>query len=268
MIKLRSILSLGKAFELISILANRDFETTYKGSLLGLGWSIAQPVIMLAIYTFVFSVVFQSRWGSLGGNDKTSFAVNLFVGLICFELFSECANESPGLIVSNPNYVTKLRFPLEALGAAKVLTSLYKALISLGVLFLFLIVTGHGIKMTSLFLPLVWLPLICFTLGTSWLLAAAGVYIRDSQQVISLLTTALVFMSGVFYPIDTLPDQWQGLFALNPLVTIINQARAVIIIGKLPDLVTLLVATTASILFMELSFRGFKRASYSFADVL
>src|SRR5262245_17193693 len=118
---------------LIIQLTKRDVMGRYRGSVMGLAWSFFNPLVMLAVYTFVFSVVFKARWG-VGGEDKINFAIVLFAGLIVYGLFAECINRAPSLILANANYVKKVVFPLEILPSVALGTALFHAGISLVVL--------------------------------------------------------------------------------------------------------------------------------------
>jgi len=131
-------------------LTEREILGRYRGSALGLGWSVLNPLAMLAVYTFVFSQVFKSRWGGLEELGPLGFAVNLFAGLIVFNLFSECASRAPNLIVNNPNYVKKVVFPLEVLGSVAVGNAGFHALTSLAVLLVFELMLFKHIPATIL----------------------------------------------------------------------------------------------------------------------
>lgn len=190
--------------ELIHASAKREVVGRYRGSILGLFWSFFNPLLMLVVYTFVFSEIFKARWGG-GGDSKTEFALVLFAGLIVFNLFAECANRAPGLILSNPNYVKKIVFPLEILPFVGLLAALYHALISL-IVWLVAYVVLYGVPhITVLYLPLVIGPFCLFIMGFTWLLASLGVYLRDVSQFIGVLTSVLMFISPIFYPATVLP---------------------------------------------------------------
>ncbi|MDD3183618.1 MAG: ABC transporter permease, partial [Alphaproteobacteria bacterium] len=126
------IASLWRNRGLIHASAKRDVLGRYRGSALGLLWSFFNPLFMLAVYTFVFSVVFKARWNA-GSDSKTEFALVLFAGLIVFNLFSECINKAPGLILANPNFVKKVVYPLEIFPMVSVLATMFHGAISLGV---------------------------------------------------------------------------------------------------------------------------------------
>lgn len=260
-------------------LSQREVQGRYRGSMLGWGWSLITPLLMLAVYTFVFSQVFQARWGDLDQSGPLVFAINLFAGLIVFSLFAETTTQGPSLILSNTNLVTKVIFPLEILPAVTVAAALFHALTSLVVLMGFQITNGLlsagavsisdlGIHPTLLWLPLVWLPLISGCLALGWLLSALGVFLRDLGQVIGVFVNLLMFLSAVFYPLSSLPPRWQPLLQLNPLVLVIEQTRRVAVIGQLPSLSYLLWGGLIGLLACELSFRSFQKARRGFADVL
>jgi lipopolysaccharide transport system permease protein len=252
---------------LIKALVKRDVIGRYRGSALGILWSFFQPVFMLAVYTFVFSVVFKARW-SAGSDSKTEFALVLFAGLLVFGLFSECVNRAPTLILSNVNYVKKVVFPLEVLPWVVLGSALFHALISLGVWLVFYLVFFGMPQTTMLLLPLILLPLILFTMGVSWLLASLGVYLRDVTQIINIITTTLMFLSPIFYPVSALPAEYQFLLNLNPLTPAIEQARDVLIWGKTPDSLTFGIYAAAATLIAWLGFAWFQKTRKGFADVI
>jgi lipopolysaccharide transport system permease protein len=246
----------------------RDVIGRYKGSALGWIWSLLTPLLMLGVYTFVFSGVFKSRWDNLGDTGTLGFATNLFAGLIVFNVFAESLNKAPQLIPENANYVTKVIFPLEILSAVTVASAGFHAATSLVVLAVFQLLTAHHIPLTALWLPLVWVPLFCWSLSLSWVLSALGVYLRDVGQVVGVVTNMLMFLSAVFYPLSSLPPLWQPILALNPLVWLIEQTRHILILGTMPNVLILGIVILISIALCELSFRSFSRARRGFADVL
>jgi len=245
----------------------REVVGRYRGSVLGIVWSFANPVLLLAVYTFVFSVVFNARWNT-GSESKADFAVILFVGMIIYGLFAECLNRAPGLILAHPNYVKKVVFPLEILPLVALGVAFFHAAISLIVLLAFCLALNHALPWTILLLPLVILPLALVTLGVSWLLSSLGVFLRDVGQVVGLLTTVLMFASPVFYPVASIPENYRAILYLNPLATIIEQARDVLIWGKVPDLTVLGVLTVVSALVAWLGFAWFQKTRRGFGDVM
>ena len=259
--------SLWRNRELIKASAKREVLGRYRGSFLGLLWSFFNPLFMLAVFTFVFSVIFQARWGG-GSGSKTEFALVLFAGLLVFNLFAECINRAPGLILSNTNYVKKVVFPLEILPFVGLLSALFHTLISLGVWLIAYAIFFGVPYLTVLYLPLVLVPFCLFLMGLSWALASLGVFLRDVSQFIGVMTTALMFLSPIFYPATAFPEDYRYILYLNPLTTVVEQARDVLFWGKTPDFLMLGVYWVVTLGFAWLGFAWFQKTRKGFADVL
>ena len=253
--------------QLIARMGQREIIGRYKGSAMGLAWSFITPLFMLAIYTFVFSVVFQARWGT-SEESKTQFAVVLFAGLIVHTLFSDVINRAPQLVLGNVNYVKKVVFPLEILPVVQLLSATFHALVSVAVLIAAQLVFQGSLPITALLLPVVLLPFLLLTLGLAWWLASLGVFVRDVGQTISLVTSVMLFMSPVFFPVQSLPPALQPWMHLNPLTFVIEQVREVVVWGRLPDWQGLAVYSLASIATAWLGFAWFQKTRKGFADVL
>jgi lipopolysaccharide transport system permease protein len=261
--------SLWRNRQLIVQMTKREVVGRYKGSAMGLAWSFFNPVFMLVVYTFVFSEVFKSRWGGVGGDDsKTQFAVILFAGMIVLSLFSEVLNRAPGLILSNVNYVKKVVFPIEILPVIAMGAALFHCLISLGVLLAAFTIFNGYLHPTVVFMPLVLLPLIILALGLAWMLASLGVFLRDVGQTIGLITTVLMFLSPVFFPITAVPERFRPIMMANPLTFIIEQAREVLIWGHLPDWIGLGIYTIVATFIAWAGYAWFQKTRKGFADVL
>lgn len=253
---------------LILQLSKREVLGRYRGSALGLSWSFFNPILMLVIYTFVFSVVFKARWGAGPDESKTDFAIILFVGLLIHGFFAECINRSPTLIISNVNYVKKVVFPLEILPWITFTSALFHAAISLVVLLVAQLVFNHSIPVTAILLPIVVLPLFLGIMGMTWLFASLGVYLRDISQITAMFSTVLLFMSAVFFPITALPEKYQFWIRINPLASIIEQSRNVLVFGKLPDFSSWTIMLVAGVIIAWGGFAWFQKTRKGFADVL
>lgn len=253
--------------ELITASAKRDVLGRYRGSFLGLLWSFFNPLFMLAVYTFVFSVIFQARWGE-GSGSKTEFALLLFSGLIVFNLFAECVTRAPGIILANVNYVKKVVYPLEILPFVGLLSGLFHALISIVVWLLAYTLFFGMPHFTMLYLPLIIFPFCLLLLGISWALASLGVYLRDISQVIGVLTSALMFISPIFYPVTSLPADYLLIIYLNPLTTVVEQTRDVLFWGRAPDFSKLGTYCVIAFVVAWLGFAFFQKTRKGFPDVL
>ena len=260
--------SLWRNRQLIVQMTKREVVGRYKGSALGLAWSFFNPVFMLTVYTFVFSVVFKARWGVGGEESKTQFAVVLFVGMIVHGLFAEVLNRAPSLILSNVNYVKKVVFPIEILPVIAMGAALFHSLISLGVLLAAFALFNGYLHWTAIFIPLVLLPLVILTMGLAWMLASLGVFLRDVGQTIGIITTVLMFLSPVFYPVTAVPERFRPFIMANPLTFIIEQAREVLIWGRLPNWLGLGAYTLAAVAIAWAGYAWFQKTRKGFADVL
>jgi lipopolysaccharide transport system permease protein len=262
------VASLWKNRKLVGQMVRRDVIGRYHGSLVGLGWSFLNPLFMLALYTFVFSVVFKARWGVGEEESKIVFAIVLYVGLICHTLLSEVLLRAPSLVQANVNYVKKVVFPLEILVVVPMGSALFHSMISLLVLLLIFLLFYGFVYWTVLLTPIVLAPLVLVTLGLSWAVASAGVYLRDVGQTMGILSNVLLFFSPVFFPLSMLPERFHPLLMVNPLTFIIEQARKVLILGHLPDWGGLAIYTLVSCLVAWSGYWWFQKTRNGFADVL
>jgi len=260
--------SLWQHRELITQMTKREVVGRYRGSVMGLAWSFFNPILMLVVYTFVFSVIFKAKWGTGGDESQTTFAIVLFVGMIVYGLFAEMANRAPGLILSNVNYVKKVIFPLEILPVIGLGAALFHTLISLGVLLAAILLFNGSLVWTAIFFPLILLPLLLATLGIAWFLASIGVFVRDVGQTVGIFTTVLMFLSPVFFPITALPEKFQFWIMLNPLTFVIEQSRAVMIFGNQPDWAGLGIYAAVSLVVAWAGYWWFQKTRKGFADVL
>lgn len=255
--------------DLIRQMTWREVLGRYRGSAMGLAWSFFNPILMLAVYTFVFSGVFKARWGETAGSGgHGEFALILFVGMIVHALFAEVLNRAPGLVLGNANYVKKVVFPLEILPLTSLGAALFHALVSIAVLLLASLFVYGGVPWTAVLVPVVLVPLAVLTLGLAWFLASLGVYLRDVGQTIGIITTVMLFLAPVFYPVTALPEEFRVLIMLNPLTFIIEQAREVLVWGRWPDWSGLAIYFVVSGVVAWLGCAWFQRTRKGFADVL
>jgi len=254
---------------LLRRLVRRDIEARYRGSAFGLWWVVAQPALLLAVYTFVFGLVFEVRWPQLAARAGLGdYAAVLFCGLIVLNLFNECLGRAPGLILGSSAYVKKVVFPLHILPLVVLGSAGFHAAVSLAVLVLVRAGAGLVPPVTLLLAPLVLLPLALLALGLSWFLASLGVFLRDVGQVVQLLLQALMFVTPVFYPLETLPPRFQTLVRLNPLTPVVEELRAVALWGRPPDWGALALVTLGGAAVAMLGFAWFAATRRAFADVV
>lgn len=247
-------------------LLGRELSARYRSTLLGMAWLVLQPLLMLAIYTLVFSGIFKVRW--TGAETTAGFALVLFAGLIVFNFFSEVLVSSPALVSSQPNYVKKVVFPVELLAAVRVAAAGVTACIGLLILLVAqLTVEGGG----SAWFPMavvVLLSMVPMLLGIAWLGSALGVYLPDIAQFAGLLASVMLFISPIFFPPSSMPAEMWLLVELNPLVVPMEQLRRTTVQGVAPEFGVLAVYFVISSLFAAAALRIFRRLATGFADVL
>lgn len=253
---------------LIGQMSWREVIGRYRGSVIGLAWSFLNPLLMLAVYTFVFSVVLNARWGARPDESTTDFAVFLFTGLILHGLMAECVNRAPGLIVSNVNFVKKVVFPIEVLPGVALGAALFHAAVSFVMLLAVQILRGQPIPPTALWTPVVLLPLVLGTAGLAWFLAGLGVFLRDVGHVTGVFTRIMLYVSAVMYPMSALPERFRVWLQFNPLAIVIDQTRKVLLLGEHPDAPVLGVLMLISVLMFIGGFAWFQKTRRGFADVL
>jgi lipopolysaccharide transport system permease protein len=256
-----------KQRRLITRLAWRKIEARYRGSVLGLLWTLIHPLLMLGVYTFVFSYVFRAKW-NLPGGGQAEFALFLFSGLILYTIFSECANEAPGLMLANEIYIKQLIFPTEALAWVSLLAALFNFCVSFVLMVGFYAIVIGEPPITFFYLPLVMGPLLFLTLGAIWLLSSLGLFLRDLSHFVTVLTTALLFLSPIFYSSEIIPERYQQLYFLNPFASIIEMSRGSIFFGAAPNWQTLGLLTLGAWLAAWIGYVWFMKTKGSFADVL
>ncbi len=262
-------------WDLLKQFAKRAVEERYRGSVFGLVWSFAQPLMLLAVYTFVFSTIFKSKT-TFGGvaNDSIPFSLFLLCGMAIFGLFSEAVNGCCTSVARRPNFVKKVVFPLEILPASMVLSTFILNLVWFILLIGGMLVAVHKIYWTVIYLPLILLPLFLLTLGCGFIAAAVSVYIQDLQYLIGVLLQVLFFMSPVFYSMDRIlesdkvPNICKIILQANPLYPLIENTRKIFLIGAQPDFLWLLGLTVFSYLLFHLGVVFFANTKKGFADVI
>ena len=254
---------------LMSQLAHRDFVSRFRGGVLGSGWALFNPLLMLGLYSFVFVVVFKMRWGAgATGDTHGNFVVLLFSGLIVHTFFAENVTRAPHLIVSNVSYVKKITFPLELLS----LLPIYGASINFGiglVLIAALLFSIQGsIPWTILLAPIVFAPFALLVAGLNYFLSATGVYLRDLSQIMGTIITVAMFASPVLYPLENVPEPYRNFLYLNPLTLVVEQLRRVAILGDQPDWVAMMAYTVVAAVIFCLGFLWFEATRRGFSDAL
>ncbi|MES2935171.1 MAG: ABC transporter permease [Pseudomonadota bacterium] len=251
---------------LVMELVKREFTGRYRGSFGGVLWSFVQPLFMLAVYTLAFGVILKTRWGFSG--DTKDYAFVLFSGLIIFNAFGECLTRAPTLITSNPNFVKKVVFPLEILPLVMAISAIGHALISISVwIGGYMLLFGLP-KLTLLYFPAIIAVFFPILLGVGWLLAAMGVIVRDIEQLTRMVSHALLFLTPIFFSIDSAPPMIAYAMLINPLTFIVEQFRQAMFFGISPNFWGLAIYLLLATVFSAASLYIFKRLRPTFADLV
>lgn len=245
----------------------REVEKRYKGTLLGLFWSLITPLLMLTVYTIVFGFIFKGSYGH-PGETKIQFALGLFCGLLLWDFIAGSIIMAPALIINNANFVTKVIFPLEILPMAMIVSSVVHTAIGFVPLILLLAISQGSIPLTALFLVPIFIPVVLYALGIVWILSAIGTFLRDIGAMIPALLTIIMFMSAIFFPITAIPAAWRWVIMLNPVAVLISMARNAVVFGQVPNVTLYGIQLGVSILVAIFGYALFMKVKPAFADVL
>ena len=254
--------------DLFSQTLRRSVAQKYKGSYLGIAWNLIMPLIMLSVYTIVFGIVFKAKWDIQVSDSKAEFALALFAGITIYSMFSEVISASPTIIVGNTNYVKKVIFPLEILTMTSIGTSLVQVFFNVVIIVIGKMIFMHFFDLTPLFLIVILIPLIFLLAGLSWIISSIGVFVKDMQQIASVVTLIFGYLTPVFYPVEVVPDSVKFVMYINPLTYIVINARKVLVYKMLPDFRQLAIVTFASYMIMMLGYYFFRKVKVNFADML
>ncbi len=246
----------------------RNVELRHKGSHLGLIWSFLNPLLMLGLYVFVFGYVFGGKFGARPNETRVDYALGIFVGLSLFHLIGEVLGVAPTVIVSNPNFVKKVVFPLEILPVATVGASFVHFLISIVLTLLGIAIVGPGPNLGMLWLPVIFLPVLLLSMGMAWFFSALGVFFRDIVQATSFVSMALMFSSAVFYPASNIPPSAWAILRFNPVIHAIELSRSTALWATAMNFHHLGYLYAVGIASCFLGYWTFHKLRPAFADVL
>lgn len=251
---------------LLQQLVLKDINSKFRRSSLGVAWMIVSPLLLLAGYTIVFGVFLKSRWG--GAGNSIEFALVLYAGLIFYNFFSEVIGRSPGLIYSNQPYVKKMIFPLEVLSWSVILSATINFIMSFFVWSVFCLVVKNSIPLTALWLPVIFIPFLLFTLGCSWLLSGYAVFHSDVEHVIPIVLMLMMFVSPLFFSVEGLPEAFRNIVMYNPMTYILEEGRGILITGRPPKTDVLIISYIISLLIAWLGHASFMGNRKGFADAI
>lgn len=260
------VLALCRHGVLIQSFVKRDLQARYKGSAIGLFWSVIHPLIMLLLYTFVFSTILKIRLGVAEGTEY--FAIYLFCGLLPWNAFAEGLSRSTGVILEHANLIKRSVFPSEVLPVYPVISGIVNELIGFGILLAGLALTAHPFTPTMLVLPVVLLFQFALTMGLAWIIAGTTVFIRDLGQMLGVILTLWIFLTPIFYPPSLIPADMRFLLTVNPLYAVVEAYRSLILRGQLPPWGSLAYLALSAVVVFAVGYRAFTRMQPAFADVI
>lgn len=251
---------------LIASMARRDVLARYRGSFGDVFWTILNPLLLMATYFFVFGIVLQTRFGPDG--SRTGFALYFLAAMLPWLAFSEPVGRSPHVVLEHRNFVKKLVFPLETLPVVQTLSGFTTGLFATVVYLAGLLLLRHAIPLSVMWLPLLMIPQLLFTLGLCWFLAGLGAYARDLGQIMGFLLTLWFFVTPICYPESQLPAAAVPILKKNPLFVLVHGYRTVFLEGNAPDPHSLWKLWLLSIAVFLFGYAWFHRLKRTFADVI
>ncbi len=260
------MISLWKHRRLIWSLTKRDIQSRYRGSFGGGLWTILNPLLLTATYYFVFGIVLQARFP--GDPSREGFVLYFLAGMMPWLAISEALGRSPTVIIEHYNFIKKLIFPSEILPAIRTLAALISSLIALWIFFVLLLITRDSIPLSSLWFPVLLVPQVLLTLGLSYILAAAGAFLRDLAQIIGFVLTLWFFTTPICYPDTAIPQELMSILGKNPLYALVRGYRAIFLEGTAPEFAALWKLWLVSIVIFLIGTRWFSKLQRSFADIL
>ncbi|HNZ67368.1 MAG: ABC transporter permease [Planctomycetes bacterium] len=251
-------------FYLATQIIRRDVEMKYKGSTLGLAWSLAHPLLMLTVYTIVFTKIFKA----ISEDPTVPYSLFLLSGMATYNIFRETVFSSCMLFINNKNYVKKIIFPLEILPMTKAISCLIFGLFWFILLFFGLIIFTNKLSWNILFFPLILIPLVIFSTGISYFSSSITVYLRDFEHVVSVLLQALFFLTPICYSTRNFTPKMIWYLRLNPMALIVEESRRVFLYGQPPNWKMLGMMFLGSLICFQLGFYWFRLTKKGFANIL
>ncbi len=258
--------SLWQNKRLIQSMVRRDILARYRGSVGGSLWAILNPLLLMALYFFVFGFVFKAKFE--GDTSRSGYALYFLAGMLPWMAFAEAVGRAPSIVIEHRNFVKKLVFPLETLPMNLAISGAVTEIIGLVVFLVLLLITRHAIPWTVIWLPVLLIPQLLLTVGLAWFLAALGVFVRDLGQIIGFILTLWLYLTPIFYPESGVPAMAAKVLSVNPMWALVRAYRAIFLEGHAPDPWSLIALWIAAIVIAVGGYAWFHRLRRSFADLM
>jgi lipopolysaccharide transport system permease protein len=244
----------------------RDVQARYRGSIGGGTWAVIQPLILLGLFSFVFAEILKVRLGPEVGT--ANFPLFLFCGILPWQALSESLSRSASTLLENASLIKKNLFPVEVLPVTVALSGIVSQVIGTVILVAMLLVTGHGLALATVTLPLLLGLQFLLMVGLGWMLASLNVFLRDIGQILGAVLTLWVFLTPIFYPPSAYPRRFAFLVALNPLALLVEGYRDVLLRGLIPSAAPLAGLALFAVAVFVSGHWLFGRLRPGFADLL
>jgi lipopolysaccharide transport system permease protein len=257
-------------FDLLKTLVQRDLEAKYKGSILGNAWAILNQLAQLLVYTYLFSIVLKVKLNIRGlpANDFT-FGLWMFAGLIPWTAFTAGFMGSATSVISQPNLIKKVVFPLALLPLVPICTALVESSFGIILLITFVAFSSKMVHTSILLFPVIWIPQLLLTAGLGYLVAGLTVFLRDIPQTIAVLLNLWFYLTPIVYPSSLIPEEWRfWVFWLNPITTIVEIYRDLVLVGRMHHWQELGVLWGVALAAFAIGLFVYRRLRPAFADVV
>jgi lipopolysaccharide transport system permease protein len=252
--------------KLIASMVKRDILARSRGTLGGALWTFLNPLLLMLTYFFVFGVVMRARFGT--DTSRAGFLLYFLAGMLPWLAFAEAAGRAPQVILDYRTFVKKLVFPLEILPTNLVVTGAVTEAFLLAVFLAVLWIARGSIPVTALWLPLVLIPQLLFTLGVAWFLAALGVYLRDLTQIVGFVLQLWFLLTPILYPESGIPAAAAPVLKLNPVLFLVRAYRSALLESSAPAWTELGLLALGSAVFALFAYAWFHRLRKNFADLV
>jgi lipopolysaccharide transport system permease protein len=253
--------------ELIRAVVRRELMARFSGSILGWLWAIFGPLLMLSVYTVIFSHAVGIR-ASTASHGVANYSLNIFVGLIMFNLFAELAYRAPALLHEHVNFIKKSIFPSETLAWIAAIRAVVYAGISFCVLLFFELLITHSLPPTILLLPFVIVPFFLFLIGVSWFLMALGSFTRDVMHLMASIVPVFMFATPIFYSFDDVPPVLRIILRVNLVGDYVELMRDIVLLDRIPNPWLYLGTVIVSLLIFRAAYRFYMRYKNVFVDII
>ncbi len=251
-------------YELLHVLVERNLKGRYRGSILGVYWSMLNPMIMTGLYTAIFGTIFASYYD----HSTLNYVLAAFTGMIVINFFNAATNQALSSIVGNGGILNKIKLPMSIFPVSMVMANIFQFFIgALPILVVVTIWKSHSlINLLALFLPIISLGLVC--MGVGFLVSTLYVFFRDLPYFYEIVCFVLWVSSPVFYPSEIIPESVKPFLIFNPLLPIIESIRQISIRGGMPELDLIVKALLSGIIILGIGWSCFRACRCQFMDLL